>query len=148
MPNENDPMDRVRIEKLFKQLDTDNNGFISVTELSRALRGTHPDSMKQAAQVIRQGDRDASMTMDLEEFINYVKQQDQKLRLAFAQLDRNQDQQVDAKEIQLSMRDVGLEIDLDEANALLAKMDKDGSSQINYDEWRNYLLLTGHFRCE
>ncbi|VDN26706.1 unnamed protein product, partial [Dibothriocephalus latus] len=85
----------------------------------------------------------AAPTMSFAEFVEYVRDTETQLKLAFKQLDRNKDNQVDASEIRAAMRELGIEVGEKEAAKLLRKMDKDGSLSIDYEEWRDFLLLSG-----
>ncbi|VDM33778.1 unnamed protein product [Hydatigera taeniaeformis] len=134
--------DRERIAKLFKELDVDKDGRVSVAELASKIKGSEQTST--AAKIIRRGDDSQSKsTMTFSEFLDYVTDTETQLRLAFRQMDKNNDNVVDASEIRAAMLELGVEIGQKEAEKLLRKVDKDGSLSIDYDEWRDFLLLSG-----
>ncbi len=133
--------DRLRIESLFKELDVDHDGRVSVSGLASVIQG---DGRKETAKrIIEKKGNTGEQTLTFEEFVSYVKDTETHLKLAFKQLDRNNDNVVDSSEIQAAMRDLGVNVGLDEAEKLLQKMDKDGSLDIDYEEWRDFLLLAG-----
>jgi hypothetical protein len=41
----------------------------------------------------------------------------------------------------MAFKDLGIEMDRTEAKKLLSRMDVDGSLNISFDEWRDFLLL-------
>lgn len=136
--------DRERIAKLFKELDVDKDGRVSVSELASKIKNAEQEST--AAEIIgRSGSAD---TITFKEFVDYITDTETQLRLAFRQMDKNQDNVVDASEICAQMRELGVEITLKEAEKLLQKVDKDESSSIDFNEWRDFLLLSGKTRLE
>ncbi|PAA79386.1 hypothetical protein BOX15_Mlig005458g1, partial [Macrostomum lignano] len=138
--------ERARIARLFKQLDKDGDGRISASELSAALKqqyGQEAKRLEAAERVIQASDSNADAGLDMDEFVRYVTDQNRRLRLAFKELDKNKDDRIDAEEIQAAMLELGIKLNKAEAEQLLNKLDKDGSLSINYEEWRDFLLLTG-----
>jgi solute carrier family 25 phosphate transporter 23/24/25/41 len=56
-------------------------------------------------------------------------------------MDKNHDGCVDLDEIIFAFKELGIDIARGEAMKLLQRMDVDGSLNISFDEWRDYLLL-------
>ncbi|KAL5967772.1 Calcium-binding mitochondrial carrier protein SCaMC-1 [Taenia solium] len=136
------PEDRERIANLFKELDVDKDGRVSVVELASKIKGS--DQASTAAKIINRGDdSNSKSTMTFSEFLDYVTDTETQLKLAFRQMDKNHDNVVDASEIRAAMLELGVEIGQKEAEKLLRKVDKDGSLSIDYNEWRDFLLLSG-----
>lgn len=138
------PEDRERIFRLFKELDIDKDGRVSVSELASKINNAERDST--AAKIIGRGE--SRTTMTFQEFVDYITDTETQLKLAFRQMDKNHDNVVDASEIQAQMRELGVEISLKEAERLLKKVDQDASSSIDFNEWRDFLLLSGNTRLE
>lgn len=103
--------DLVRLETLFKKLDHDGDGRINVTDLAIALKRRGVDNPKsQATQILSEGDTDESGDITLEEFINYAKNHEKKLKLIFKNIDRNRDGKLDLDEIvQVCKEQLGIE---------------------------------------
>ncbi|KAJ9598292.1 hypothetical protein L9F63_011032, partial [Diploptera punctata] len=89
---------------------------------------------------LEHSDQNKSGDISLGEFIHYVKEHEKNLRLQFSHLDKNKDAEVEPKELIKAFKELGVEIDKNEATNLLQRMDQDGSLAISFDEWRDYLL--------
>ncbi|KAL1376660.1 hypothetical protein pipiens_016771, partial [Culex pipiens pipiens] len=90
---------------------------------------------------LKQSDQTQSGDVGLAEFIHYVREHEKNLRLQFTHLDKNRDGKVDLEEMIEAFKELGIDMDRVEAAKLLKRMDKDGSLNISYDEWRDFLLL-------
>uniref|UniRef100_A0A182NIY6 EF-hand domain-containing protein n=1 Tax=Anopheles dirus TaxID=7168 RepID=A0A182NIY6_9DIPT len=132
--------DEERLEKIFKKLDRDGNDRIDIHDLSAALK-EFGLSHQYAERFLKQSDQNQSGDVGLAEFIHYVREHEKNLRLQFTHLDKNQDGKVDLEELITAFKELGIEMDRHEAAKLLKRMDKDGSLNISYDEWRDFLLL-------
>lgn len=127
-----------RYEKLFGKLDVNNDGKIDIEDLTAALdKMGLSENVPQARQFLRQNDG----SMDIADFISYMKEHEKKLLLVFKKFDINKDGRIDVEEVQKAFRQLGIVIDKTEATNLLVRMDRDGTLDINFDEWRNYLLF-------
>ncbi|KAL3284804.1 hypothetical protein HHI36_018944 [Cryptolaemus montrouzieri] len=131
--------DEERLEKLFKKLDKDGNGKIDILDLSDALKehGVHQHYAEKFLKSSKQNDDNLSLT----DFILYVREHEKNLRLHFSHLDRNRDGKIDLEELAGAFHDLGIPLDKCEAKKLLQRMDQDGSLNISFDEWRDFLLL-------
>ncbi|XP_061713545.1 calcium-binding mitochondrial carrier protein SCaMC-2 isoform X1 [Cydia pomonella] len=134
--------DEERLEKVFAKLDIDGNGKIDIHDLSVALKELAPHINRSYAEkfLAKSGGKDAG-DITLSEFIHYVREHEKNLRLQFSHLDKNQDGKVDLEELISAFADLGIAVGRNEATNLLKRMDQDGSLNISYDEWRDYLLL-------
>ncbi|KAJ8667299.1 hypothetical protein QAD02_008961 [Eretmocerus hayati] len=131
--------DEERLGKLFTQLDLDGNGRIDVHDLSKALHevGVHEGYAKK---FLARSDQTKSGDISLAEFIHYVREHEKNLRLQFTDLDKNKDGKIDLEELIKAFKELGIEMDREEAKKLLQRMDKDGSLNISFNEWRDFLL--------
>ncbi|XP_036338124.1 calcium-binding mitochondrial carrier protein SCaMC-3 isoform X2 [Rhagoletis pomonella] len=132
--------DEERLEKLFKRLDRDGNGRIDIHDLSEALREFGLSSV-YAEKFLEQSDINQSGDVGLAEFVFYVREHEKNLRLQFSHLDKNKDGKVDLEELIDAFKDLGIEVDPEEATNLLSRMDQDGSLNISFNEWRDFLLM-------
>ncbi|KRF84284.1 mitochondrial adenyl nucleotide antiporter SLC25A23 isoform X2 [Drosophila virilis] len=136
MPTEIPAEDEERLERIFNQLDRDGDGKIDIHDLSAAL---HEFGMSSVYAV--QSDKNQSGNVGFAEFLHYVREHEKNLCLQFSHLDKNRDGKVDLEELISAFKDLGLDIDIDEARKLLSRMDKDGSLNISFNEWRDFMLL-------
>ncbi|XP_014222694.1 calcium-binding mitochondrial carrier protein SCaMC-2 isoform X1 [Trichogramma pretiosum] len=131
--------DEERLGKLFRTLDLDGNGRIDVHDLSKALHaaGVHE---RYAQKFLARSDQTKSGDISLAEFIHYVREHEKNLRLQFTDLDKNKDGKIDLEELIKAFKELGVEMERAEAKKLLQRMDKDGSLNISFNEWRDFLL--------
>ncbi|XP_024936609.1 calcium-binding mitochondrial carrier protein SCaMC-2 isoform X2 [Cephus cinctus] len=131
--------DEERLAKIFNKLDLDGNGSIDVHDLSKALHevGVHKS---YAEKFLARSDRTKSGDISLAEFIHYVREHEKNLRLQFTDFDKNRDGKIDLEELIRAFKDLGIEMDRVEATKLLQRMDQDGSLNISFNEWRDFLL--------
>nr|SVE86549.1 EOG090X0MQF [Daphnia similis]SVE87176.1 EOG090X0MQF [Daphnia similis]SVE87801.1 EOG090X0MQF [Daphnia similis]SVE88434.1 EOG090X0MQF [Daphnia similis] len=133
-----------RFEKLFRQLDVNRDGRIDILELSQSLhKHGVPENLKEsyATKFIQQSDLNQSGDVSLAEFIYYVREHEKKLQLLFTNLDTDKDGRIKVNELITAFRDLGVAISRQEAAQLLKRIDKDGSLDIGFNEWRDFLLF-------
>ncbi|XP_041821398.1 calcium-binding mitochondrial carrier protein SCaMC-3-like isoform X1 [Chelmon rostratus] len=125
---------------LFDQLDLNKDGYIDILELRRGLagRGLSRGSLEK---IVEAGDTNQDGVLDFEEFTQYLRTHEKQLKIMFRSLDRNNDGQIDAAEIQHSLHTIGVNISLEDATRILQRMDKDGTMTIDWNEWRDYFLF-------
>ncbi|XP_019640784.1 PREDICTED: calcium-binding mitochondrial carrier protein SCaMC-2-like isoform X4 [Branchiostoma belcheri] len=130
--------------KLFKRLDASGDGRIDFEELREGLKklGVHSDQAeKHAQEILKKSDKDDDEEIEFAEFVKYMSEHQRKLKLTFDKLDKNKDGRIDTEEIIEALRGLGVHIDKSEANKIMKSMDKDGTLTVDWDEWREYLLL-------
>lgn len=135
--------DKKRFEELFKKLDVNKDGKIEVNELSVALKSLKgvKDVDKQAKAMLSRADKDASAEISFAEFVAYMHEHERKLKLAFSDLDRNKDGKIEPVEVKEALVNLGVNIDLAEAEKLTRRIDQDGSLSLDWTEWRNFFQL-------
>ncbi|XP_031638384.1 calcium-binding mitochondrial carrier protein SCaMC-3-like [Contarinia nasturtii] len=129
-----------RYEMLFSQLDRNGNGQIDIHDLSEALKDIHL-SQQYAETFLRQTDTTNRGHVNLAEFIHYVREHEKNLLLHFTHLDKDKDGKVNLNDLIIGFKELGIEIDDNEALQLLKRVDQNDTLIISYDEWRDFLLL-------
>ncbi|XP_029994835.1 calcium-binding mitochondrial carrier protein SCaMC-3 isoform X2 [Sphaeramia orbicularis] len=129
-----------RWAELFDQLDLNKDGRIDISELRTGLAGRGL-SRGTLERIVEAGDTNQDGVLDFEEFSQYLRSHEKQLKLMFRSLDRNNDGQIDAAEIQHSLHTIGVNISLKDATRILKSMDKDGTMTIDWNEWRDYFLF-------
>uniref|UniRef100_A0A671KCM6 Calcium-binding mitochondrial carrier protein SCaMC-3-like n=1 Tax=Sinocyclocheilus anshuiensis TaxID=1608454 RepID=A0A671KCM6_9TELE len=97
--------------------------------------------MPYIQQIVRAGDANHDGQLDFEEFVEYLRSHEKRLRLMFRSLDRNNDGELDVAEIQQSLHNLGVDVTLEQAAKILQSMDKDHSMTIDWFEWRDHFLF-------
>ncbi|XP_014788605.1 calcium-binding mitochondrial carrier protein SCaMC-2 [Octopus bimaculoides] len=134
--------EKEKLSALFNRLDVNKDGSIDIHDLSAALSQMEvPQVPGQAQRFFEKTDVSKDGQVNFAEFVQYVAEHEKKLRLFFRNIDTNQDGAIDVSEIITSFKNLGLHVDQAEAEKLLQRMDKDGTLKIDWDEWREYLLL-------
>lgn len=136
------PEEEVRYSELFGKLDVDGDGRINVDDLQEGLvrMGVHMVP-NHAEKFMSKSDQNKDGHLDFSEFVRYVTEHEKQLHIVFKSVDHNQDGAIDVDEILLSLKKLGVSVSKEEADRLLKSMDKDGTLKVDWNEWRNYLLL-------
>lgn len=72
---------------------------------------------------IQRSDQDQSGDIKLAEFVHYVREHEKNLKLQFSHLDKNRDGKVDLEELISAFKDLGIEMDKNEALKLLHRFE-------------------------
>ncbi|XP_034051791.1 calcium-binding mitochondrial carrier protein SCaMC-1-like [Gymnodraco acuticeps] len=128
-------------QDLFEKLDANKDGRVDVAELRAGLKAMGIFRQGAAQKIVSSGDQNNDGSLDFNEFSNYLKEHEKKLRLTFKSLDRNNDGRIDASEIQQSLAELGLDISKENALKILQSMDIDGTMMVDWNEWREHFLL-------
>uniref|UniRef100_A0A8C5UJ05 EF-hand domain-containing protein n=1 Tax=Malurus cyaneus samueli TaxID=2593467 RepID=A0A8C5UJ05_9PASS len=81
-----------RYASLFRKLDLNEDGRVDIAELQTGLRAMGIPLGKEAEEkILKAGDTNQDGQLDFEEFMQYLKEHEKKMKLAFKSLDKNND---------------------------------------------------------
>uniref|UniRef100_A0A0B7AA15 EF-hand domain-containing protein n=1 Tax=Arion vulgaris TaxID=1028688 RepID=A0A0B7AA15_9EUPU len=137
------PEEEKALHDLFQKLDMNKDGRIDLTDLTKAMENMQlPQVPGHAKQFFEKYDKDSDGQINFDEFVKYVKEHEKDLMSYFKNIDTNSDGYVDAGEIVETFKKLGVHVEKSEAENLLRRMDRDGTLKIDWNEWREYLILT------
>lgn len=111
-----------RLREIFDSLDEDKDGKLDISELNEGFRKLGvPNSVHSTKTFLGKGDTNKDDLMNFEEFSKYCLANEQKLWSVFQKLDKNHDGEIDAEEVKLSLKMLGLEVSDADVTKLLMK---------------------------
>mmetsp|Transcript_17101 Transcript_17101/g.42421 ORF Transcript_17101/g.42421 Transcript_17101/m.42421 type:complete len:532 (-) Transcript_17101:353-1948(-) len=132
-----------QLRELFTQLDADNDGTLSVEEITEGMaQAGLQDSKQELEELLKQIDSDGSGKIDYSEFLaatmdkrHYAKES--ACYAAFRVFDRDGNGTIDQQELGDVLADGDLRslISQDIVNSILADADKNGDGLIDFDEF-------------
>jgi len=143
----NDDMSALR--NIFALMDHEDCGKISMEEMKQLLnsQNCYPTEA-ELAKIIEEVDFDRDGEINFEDFVMYCSkrgtncsalQNDRAIKQAFNFLDRNGDGYVTARDISHVMRTIGRDMAEEQAEQMLAEVDKDGDGRISYECFKNVM---------
>ncbi|GAN08169.1 calcium-binding mitochondrial carrier protein SCaMC-1-like isoform X3 [Mucor ambiguus] len=132
-----------RIRELFNTLDRENRGLLDSKAIQRGFTAmTHlPARTKYANELLSRCDTSHDGLVDFEEFKTYVNDKENELWQLFKKLDRSGGGQLDPTDLQMALRRAGMEICEEDVVEFMQLMDADGNGLIDFNEFKNFLLL-------
>ncbi|KAK8637625.1 hypothetical protein V6N13_136099 [Hibiscus sabdariffa] len=128
------------LKEMFKGMDTDNSGTITLEELKQGLakKGTKL-SEYEVKQLMEAADADGNGTIDYEEFITatmHMNRMDREEHLyhAFQHFDKDNSGYITTEELEQALREYGIN-DNKDTKEILFEVDSDNDERINYDEF-------------
>ncbi|KAL7151938.1 hypothetical protein ABFS83_04G065100 [Erythranthe nasuta] len=128
------------LKEMFKGMDTDNSGTITLEELKQGLakQGTKL-SEYEVKQLMEAADADGNGTIDYEEFITatmHMNRMDREEHLytAFQYFDKDNSGYITIEELEQALREMGME-DGKDIREIISEVDGDNDGRINYDEF-------------
>ncbi|XP_045672996.1 calcium-binding mitochondrial carrier protein SCaMC-1-like [Phyllostomus hastatus] len=134
--------DYFNYEILFQDLDRNGDGVVDIIELREGLKNWSSSfGLQSEKEIFKAGDTNADAGLDFEEFMQYLKDHEKKMRLAFNSLDKNNDGVIDISELISALESLGVHVSEAQAKNILQSIDSDGTMTIDWDEWKYYFLL-------
>ncbi|KAI9365101.1 mitochondrial carrier domain-containing protein [Pilaira anomala] len=132
-----------RIRELFNTLDRKKTGFLDSQAIQRGFTAmTHlPARTKYANELLSRCDTSQDGFVDFDEFKAYVTDKENELWKLFKKLDRSGEGQLDPTDLQIALKRAGMEIDEADVLNFMQLMDIDGNGLIDFNEFKNFLLL-------
>lgn len=132
--------------RIFQKFDSDSDGKLSKWELIEAFiyLGLIAFTSGDIQKLIKTADINDDNEIDFSEFLKYVCEHQQKLKLVFQHLDSNSDGKIDSDEVQSGLSQLGIKISHREAESLLEKVratGSEGEASIDWQQWRDYHLF-------
>lgn len=138
------------MRRMFSIIDRDGSGRISRDELKDMLQsqGYYP-SETELEEMMGELDSDDNGEIDFEEFVSYCarrkmsrtfSQENREIKEAFKFFDKNGDGYITATEIRQVMSELGQEISEEQAEQMLAEVDKEGSGRMTYQRFNSMML--------
>ncbi|XP_010904692.2 calcium-dependent protein kinase 2 [Elaeis guineensis] len=128
------------LKQMFKNMDTDNSGTITLEELKQGLckQGTKLSEV-ELKQLLQAADADGNGTIDYEEFITatvHMNRMDREEHLytAFQYFDKDGSGFITKEELEQALKEKGL-YDGQEIKDIIAEADSDNDGRINYTEF-------------
>ncbi|KAI3414639.1 uncharacterized protein J3R85_016055 [Psidium guajava] len=128
------------LKEMFKGMDTDNSGTITLEELKQGLskQGTRL-SEYEVKQLMEAADADGNGTIDYDEFITatmHMNRMDREEHLytAFQYFDKDNSGFITTEELEQALREFGMH-DGRDIKEILSEVDADNDGRINYDEF-------------
>ncbi len=126
------------LKELFKSIDEDKSGTITVAEMRKALsQWGHKISEADLSHLMSVADVDGDGLIDYNEFVASTMhlsklEKEDLLQKAFSQLDKDGSGTISVQELAASLKQFGV---YDDASALLATADANGDGTIDYVEF-------------
>ena len=135
------------IKEAFNAFDKDCDGFITIAELGTVMRtlGQNP-TKEELDEIIKEFDKDESGTIDLNEFMELMKnklkeqREGQELIETFKIFDKDADGLINAEDIRYILNKVGETLEEELIEALINKGDKDKDGKISYPEFKMVMM--------
>ncbi|XP_047330295.1 calcium-dependent protein kinase 17-like [Impatiens glandulifera] len=129
------------LKQMFKGMDTDNSGTITLEELKKGLSQQEGTKLSEyeVQQLMEAADADGNGTIDYDEFIAATMQinrmdREEHLYTAFQYFDKDNSGYITIEELEQALREFGMS-DAKLINEIISDVDADHDGNINYDEF-------------
>ncbi|KAK3809160.1 MAG: mitochondrial carrier domain-containing protein [Benniella sp.] len=136
---------QIRIRKQFNQLDQKRSGFLDTNSLVGFFAEVTPDKNVQR----RYADELLQLYIDdqhnghvrYDDFEVFLEEKEERLWNLFREIDYNNDNEIQPEELQASLAKAGINLSDADLRRFIKAMDKDGDGMIDFEEWRDFLVL-------
>ncbi|TQD82404.1 hypothetical protein C1H46_032046 [Malus baccata] len=128
-------------KEMFKKIDTDNDGIVSIEELKSGLRNFGSQLADSDIQLLIEAvDTNGKGTLDCGEFIAVTLHlqrmaNDEHLHKAFSYFDKNSNGYIEPDELRDALMEDGADDCTDVANDIFQEVDTDKDGRISYEEF-------------
>lgn len=139
-PNERDR----RIRNLFQSLDRNRKGYLDSDCILKGFQQmTHlPARTKYARDLLEKCDTSQDGVIDYDEFKIYVEEREKELWSMFEEIDKSGDGRLQPEELEHALQRAGIRVTKDDFWQFMEAMDADGNGVIDFQEWRDFLLVS------
>ena len=148
-----------KIRHLFQKYDRRKSGYLGKEDLKQIVADLGLDQNEsQLAGLLQQFDSDGDSQWDFEEFKEFyfevlhaeeaINHKKQKVEAIFKLLDKDQNDQIDWRELQDFMVSLGMELDEKETKSVIDYFDSNKNGALEYDEFEAFYLAVVHKRGE
>ena len=144
-----------RIYSLYRQLDDQDLGYISIENVAKKLNELRMSSKQQvkvplgssdmySRELLRICNQSHVGHISFNEFEAFVLAKDKELYELFSQIDTDNDNAIHFLDLRNAMEKVGIQVSDQDLLNFISDLDANGDGIIEFDDWRDYLLLLPH----
>lgn len=138
-----------RLRALFSALANPKTGYLDTESVLKGIQSlTYQLPAHKRNEIVKKlvekCDTSKDGVVDFDEFEVYVAEKEEELWHLFEQIDRSGDQVLQREEVKSALRRGGVAATDKEVDQFVNAMDQDGDGQIDFAEWRDYLLVCSH----
>ncbi|KAI9686256.1 MAG: hypothetical protein M1822_003912 [Bathelium mastoideum] len=133
-----------RVERLWRTLDTRDEGQLDVSALKNGLRKmNHPlqNADNLISDILKVVDSNGDGRIQFNEFRTFVEQTEKELLTLFNSIDRDHNGNLDKDELHAAFSRAGLSVDRSNLDRFFSDVDRNHDGVISFDEWRDFLLF-------
>ena len=140
------PKDIEKLSEQFQKIDTDNSGFIEISELEEAIKkAKHEMTAKEIRSIISEIDYHGNQRINYSEFLAAtISVQSilthERLWALFKQFDVENKEEITGDNIKDAMAKLGKKVSKEEIEEIMRKHDVSGDKAISFDEFKQMML--------
>ncbi|KAF1805688.1 mitochondrial carrier domain-containing protein [Mucor lusitanicus] len=128
-----------RIRNLFDSLDHKGQGVVYTKDISEACR--LPAHTRYASELLNSDDENG---IDYDRFRAHVIEKEEELWNVFSAINQKGDHRLKPDELEFALKESGIHVTKSDMEALVQYIDTAGNGYIDFENWRNFLLLLPH----